>query len=199
MNLQNKERINDARLTQDMEISRHGTVQMFRRDYGDRNFTDKHNADVILEHEKPEMYAEKIDGEWCWVNGCSKCEGSMNYGENHSYQVCEKHNVCVECGIHRKYLTETPWGVTNGFKCKPCGDIQDRERRHRAFEKLDGEEPCTDYTSEIVCPHCGSELSNDDIHEDQEMNCDVCEGDMKLTVNYTVDYSTALIGERITR
>jgi len=121
MNNKFKEKINDNRLTSDMKRSRSGKTQLFRKDYGDNDFTSRENADVILEHELPEMYAELIDGEWYWVKECAHCEDAMNYRENWSYQWCDKHNVCIDCGISRKELTKIPWRVSNGaFQCQEC-------------------------------------------------------------------------------
>jgi len=192
-----KEKIKNNKLTADMKRSRSGRNQMFRKDYGDNKFTSEENADVILTHDLPEMYAELIDNEWYWVKGCSKCKDAVNFEESYSYSVCDKHNVCVNCETPRKDLKDIPWGHRDGFICKPCHDEDAKKLRKEAFEKLDDEEIYTNCTDEIICPHCGSENSNDDIHQDEDMQCHVCTGAFRLTVNYTIDYSTKTIGERL--
>lgn len=186
-----KEKINDTRLTPDMCRTRSGRTQLFRKDYGDREFTSRDNADVILEHELPEMYAELIDGEWYWVKECAKCEDAMNYGKVFSYQWCEKHNVCVDCGVHRRDLKETPWGVSIGaFRCKPCQEKQDKGTLEKAMEKRkDMNDWDFKYATTVLCPHCGSDNGTDEF-EDGVFECCVCIKDFSLALNYSVTYST---------
>jgi len=189
------ELIEEARLTIDMTRTRNGSTQMFRRDYGDNKFTDKNNADVILKHERPEMYAELIDEKWYWVNDCSKCNGVEN---KYSYVVCEKHDVCSECSTPRKQIKGSVYGVKNGWCCVPCMEILESITRKQAFDKLDGKEPRTICMDEVVCPHCGSGQGCDDIYENHEMECDVCKGVMTVDVSYRINYSTAVVGKRMT-
>jgi hypothetical protein len=139
------------------------------------------------------LYAERIDGAWYWVSGCSKCTGS---GERWSYVVCDKHNVCIACGTHRSALTETPWGHPDGFICKPCNDLKHEREKKDALDaaqlKGHSEEDC-EFTSEIICPCCASTISSDDIHQSQkEMECDVCDAVFDVEVDYSVSYTTKL-------
>lgn len=189
-----KELINDVRLTSDMKRSRSGVTQLFRKDYGDRQFTTSLNADVILTHERPEMYAELIDNKWYWVNGCSKCEDSINFGKTHSYSVCHEHNRCNDCGTHRSDLTETPWGTPNGFRCKPCQDKMDKETLRQAMQKratMDDSDFCC--SDNIFCPHCGSNNGSDVndfysyIHE-----CNVCNTTFSVQMNCTITFTTLI-------
>lgn len=185
-----KEKINDSRLTSEMKLTRSRGTQLFRKDYGDREFTSTENADVILKHESPEMYAQLIDKEWYWVKGCSKCEDSMNYGENHSYQVCYEHNRCVDCKTHRQDLKDIPWGVSNGFRCKPCQDKIDKETLKKALEKRkDMDDSDFHYADSVLCPYCSSDNGTDDF-SDGKYECHVCGDCFSLTISCTVEYST---------
>ena len=192
------ELINDKRLTPTMERSRNGRIQEFReKNQDDRSSISKKNCDVSLEHENKEMYAELIDGQWYWVNGCGQCNGEERSWN--TYIECEKHDVCSCCFIPRKKIKgNSVWGGNKGWTCKPCKETKDAEIRREAFEKLDGEEPDCSYTDEIICPHCGSVISNDDLHESTDIECHVCDGEISLEVDYTASYSTSIKGERIT-
>lgn len=199
-----KQKIEDDRLTIDMERTRSGKTQLFRKDYGDRNFTSEENADVVLTPPSKEMYAELIDGVWYWVKGCNKCKDSMNYGEKHSYQVCYEHDRCVSCGTHREDLTDIPWGHKDGFKCKVCADKEIAIQRSEAFEKVnakDYDEWDYKYNTSVICPHCGSDMGTDCIDHDeqtQEHECELCGGSFKLELDFEIKYSTKVIGERLT-
>lgn len=192
------ELLNDKRLTPTMERIRNGSVQMFReRNPDDRTFISKENADLILEHKTDRsMYAELIDGQWYWVTGCEECKGNPR-NTARSYIECDKHNVCVCCGISRKDIEGSVWGGINGWTCNPCHEAEKMERRRAAFEKLNGEEPDTTYMDSIICPHCGSEAGSEGVHEPQSMECYVCEGEFYVEVNWTPDFSTTIEGERM--
>ena len=83
----------------------------------------------------------------------------------------KKHDVCSSCNISRKEIQWAVWGCRNGWQCESCKQAEDLKIRQEAFEKLNGEEPDCTYSDEILCPHCGSEISNDDIHESQDLEC----------------------------
>ena len=191
--------IDDKRLTPTMERVRSGRTQLFReRNKNDRTFIDRDNADVILEHKNEEMYAELIDGQWYWISGCAECnDRERNIVD--SYIECEKHNVCISCFISRKDIKGSVWGGLKGWTCKPCKAAADLERRKAAFIRLDGEEPDCLYTSEIIYPHCDSEIEGGDINESQDVECEVCEGDLSVEVSYSALYSTSIKGERIVK
>ena len=189
------ELINDKRLTPTMERIRSGSTQLFREwNKDDHTFIGIENCDVKLNHENKEMFAELIDGKWYWVSGCSECNGKPR---GHSYIECEKHDVCSSCGCSRKDAGNGVWGGMYGWTCNSCKEANDSEMRREAFEKLDGEDPDCSYQDKIICPHCGSEVSNDDIHESQDMECYVCEGEFSLEVEWTPSYSTTVKGDRI--
>ncbi len=197
-----KQKIEDDRLNPSLERIRSGTNQKFYPS----NYKNW-DKDILFTLPAPskEMYAELIDGIWYWVKGCSKCEDSMNYGESHSYQVCHEHDRCVQCNTHRKSLTQIPWGHQNGFICKPCSDENDTRIREEAFKKVNSEDYdgsdciCNDT---VICPHCGSDNGIEQIDYEamvQLQECCVCKGKYKLTLNFIVDYSTEVIGERLTK
>ncbi|MDX9744480.1 MAG: hypothetical protein RBT59_11715 [Arcobacteraceae bacterium] len=197
-----KQKIEDDRLNPTLERVRSGTTQKFYPP-----LSSGRDKDILFTLPAPssEMYAELIDGVWCWVKGCSKCEDSMNYGASHSYQVCYEHNRCVQCNTHRLDLTEIPWGHKDGFICKPCADKNDMETRRKAFEKVNSEDYDEDnylYQDSVICPHCGSDNGPEEVDYTEtqlEQECYICTGRYILTLNYSVDYSTKVIGERLTK
>ncbi|QOQ76450.1 hypothetical protein IMF22_05165 [Pseudomonas poae] len=145
------------------------------------------------------LYAERIDGAWYWVSGCAKCNGT---DEKYSYVVCDKHNVCRLCSTHRSKLTEAPWGHPDGFTCKPCQDAEDAFAKAAALAKVAE----TDYDEwdyrnldECKCPHCATVVHIEaEDYGDKNMECDTCKGLFELTTEYSVSFTTKVIGERIT-
>lgn len=155
--------------------------------------------EVSLRPPENGLYAERIDGAWYWVSGCAKCNGT---GEKYSYSVCDKHNVCRLCGTHRSKLTETPWGHPDGFTCKPCQDAEDAVTKAEALAKVAE----TDYDEwdyrcqdECKCPHCATVIHIEaEDYGDKNMACDTCGGEFYLVTEYTVQFTTTVIGECIT-
>ena len=195
----NKELINDSRLTPTMERVRSGRTQLFReRNKNDRSFVSDENCDVSLKNEKRSKYAELINGEWYWVEGCAECTGEER-GAVSCYLECEQHDRCRDCNTNRKDITETPWGGVKGWQCQPCYRDQMSDIREEAFRKLDGEEPDCDYTDNIICPHCGSEIYDDDFHEDTDAECNICEGELSIEVSHSRVFITTIKGKRITQ
>ncbi len=193
--------IENDKLTPEMERIRSGRTQLFRRKGLDNNFTSKDNADVILTHENKAMYAKLIDGKWYWVSGCAECNGKPRdcWG---SYIECEKHDVCKICAKPRSDFKEAVWGGKDGWKCNSCQEVLDAEVRRAAFEKLASKEYDEwDFrgTDNIVCPHCGSSYNHDcDIPEDKE-ECRVCGGEYNVEPEYSVTFSTSVVGKRLTK
>jgi hypothetical protein len=188
------EPINDPRLTPDLKLMRSGSVMQFSVP---ENRT--HIPDIEIKAPRPELKAELVDGIWVWVNDCHECNGNP---ANWSYVKCDKHNVCVDCKTPRKELTEIPWGVAGGFRCKPCQKILDDERRATALAKVASEDyDPSDYqlTDEVTCPHCASTFLPDDPGRmAKEQECDICNGKFSVEVDYSVTFSTEIIGERVT-
>ena len=186
-----KELIQDKRLTLTMQRWRSGRTQVFK---------EKNKDDVRLEHKNKEMYAELIDNQWYWVNGCGSCNG-----EGRSYKTyieCEVHDVCRSCEVGRKEIKGSVWGYSKGWMCTPCHEAEQLEIRRQAFEKFNEDkldEHHFLYMDGIKCPHCGSEISNDDMYETQDIECSVCEGEISLEVEHSFTYSTSIKGKRITQ
>jgi len=195
------ELINDDRLTTDMKVTRAGSTMLFRRDYGDRHFTSVENADVIIEAPRRELFAKLIDGNWYWVNDCPECNGKE---PRWAYIKCEEHDRCVDCRIKKSEIEgNIVWGHERGFRCNSCQEYLNKKTRREALEKVAKEEyDPYDYRSndDIVCPHCKTVHHHElcDGLPGPEMKCEVCGGEFEVETEYTVTYSTSVIGERVT-
>ena len=116
-------KINDKRLFSYTNRTRGGSEQVFYTGNDDRDW-DRYraeggvqNADVKM-HDKPDTirlkppeehyYAQLIDGEWWWVNGCGLCNGRPR--DWATYIECKKHDVCRTCHIPRAKLKDIPFG-----------------------------------------------------------------------------------------
>ncbi len=183
-----------------MNRVRSGPTQIFReKNKEDREYIGDNNFDVSLKHENKQMFAELIEGEWYWVNGCAECNGEERGWK--TYIECEKHDRCSVCFINRKHISGAVWGSSKGWICRPCKAAEKLEIRRQAFEEFNkSEHDDWDFTSnnEIICPHCGSEIGKDGMHESQDIECHVCEGEIILEVEYTATYSTSIKGKRVT-
>ncbi len=70
-------------------------------------------------------YSKEIDGVWHWVEGCDHCNGSPI---KWAYVRCDKHDVCVDCGVDRERAAKSPcidgigavWGCSDGWRCNDC-------------------------------------------------------------------------------
>jgi hypothetical protein len=150
--------------------------------------------EVRLEPPIEGLYAERFDDGWFWVCGCHKC---LENGKPYSYIVCYEHDRCVTCKTHRTELKETPWGRPDGFQCKPCAEKEHEEDKRKALEEAQerghSEDDCY-YTANIICPVCGSECSDDDMHEksEHEVTCDVCDTEFNVQVEYEARYTSSL-------
>lgn len=191
--------IQDERLTPELKRVRSGRKQAFYLPTNRSLQTE--DADITLEPPEPHIYAELIDGQWYWLNGCAECNGEpRDWG---TYIECEEHNRCRTCGIKRAELTEAPWAGKNGWQCKPCADIEKRANRLRALEAAAAEEfDEYDYmhNTNIKCPHCNHEYkpcTADGLPEGAH-ECDVCGGEYSIEPEPCVYYTTRLIGERLT-
>lgn len=150
--------------------------------------------EVQLEPPMRGLYAEKFEDGWFWVCGCHTC---LQNNKPYSYIVCEEHNRCVTCGTHRNDLTETPWGHRDGFQCKPCHSDQEATRKEEALEAASAkghtEDDCF-YTTEILCPVCASEYSDDELHEagEHDVTCAVCDSEFMVEIEYEARYTSTL-------
>lgn len=190
-------RINDTRLTPEMERIRSGSTQLFREVNGSRNFTSHENADVILTPPEKNYYAELINGEWHWVNGCAECNGRPRSWA--SYIECDKHNVCRNCKASRDQITEAPWGGADGWQCKPCADKEHQEEKESALAAAaEKEYDEWDYRheDEVKCPYCNTTIEDSGdgelyqaLDKEMEIECDVCDHTFLLEAESTVTWT----------
>lgn len=101
--------------------------------------------------------------------------------------MCEKHNVCIECGIKRADLDHAPWASSKGaFLCKPCETKLKAEGiKQRIADGFDHED-----TDEVVCPHCGYEHSDSWEAGEGKGECPDCGGLFTMERDVSVSYST---------
>lgn len=136
------------------------------------------------------LYAERIDGAWWWVCGCERCLGT----DKSSYSVCKEHDRCITCQCTREQLTEIPWGVQGGWRCKPCGSRLRQERKEKALADAAAkdftEDDCS-YTDSILCPHCSSAQDSEDRTQSTKgIQCSVCDGLFDMEIEWNPTYTT---------
>jgi transposase-like protein len=165
--------------------------------WNERRGNSSDNGLPEIKLEAPKGYkAEKIDGSWFWVNDCPDCTKS---GKKYPYKKCDEHDVCVDCGTHRKELKKTPWGHPKGFKCVPCADLENKKRlidQMIKFEEANYTYGDFQHNSVIKCPYCGfdNEPENDDYGcngEESDYECNLCEKTFSVVVNIEFDWSTS--------
>lgn len=141
------------------------------------------------------LYAKRFEDGWYWVCDCPKCLGKYN---PYPYIVCDEHNRCETCGIHRNDLKEKgAWGVPGGWQCYDCHDREHEERKSVALEQARENEHSEDdcyYTNKIICPVCASENSRDDMREsgEHEVTCNVCDEEFTVEIEYDICYTSYL-------
>lgn len=149
---------------------------------------------VKLDPPQHGLYAERFEDGWYWVCGCNKC---LENDELYSYIVCDEHDRCITCKIHRKQLKESPWGKADGWQCKPCNSKEHEEQKEKSIKEArqsgHSEDDCS-YIDEIICPVCASENSKDDIYGDNEheLTCYVCDTEFIVTIEYEPTYTSSL-------
>lgn len=150
--------------------------------------------EVKLNPPQEGLYAERFEDGWYWVCGCPKCLGN---DDPYPYIVCDEHNRCETCGIHRDDVKEGPaWEVRGGWQCDPCHTREHEERKNAALEAArergHSEDDCW-YTDKIICPICASECSSDDMHGgEHEVTCDVCDTEFSVVIEYEARYTSYL-------
>ncbi len=131
-------KIDDHRLSPYTKRNRVGSEQIFY------NVDDKSNI-ILIRPPEIHYYAELLNGEWWWVNGCAECNGNPRAWS--TYIECNKHNVCDHCGRSRNELTESVWGTKCGWICDSCYHKEHETKELNAIpENL----------SEKKCKNCGS-------------------------------------------
>ena len=188
--------INDSRLTPDLRRIRSGTTQEFQYlETAKRTF----KADFTIEPPERHIYAELVDGQWFWVNGCDECHGRE--GSWVTYIKCEEHDVCRSCKIPRSRLTETPWGHPKGFECKSCHttrrEIEKMDALSKVQRKIYHEWDYEGLTSP-TCPYC--EYEYEPCHnfyeaDDEVIECDRCDNKFKLYSEPRVEFNSYRIKE----
>lgn len=208
------EKINDSRLVNYTNRTRSGNEQIFYTGTDSRDF-DRYKADqaasnstnvkmhdkpdtIRLKHAERHFFAELIDGEWWWVNGCYECNGLER--DWMCYVECDQHNVCRTCKTPRSEIKDSVWGGKHGWQCNSCEAEESLKRKRDALAAVADEEfDEWDFRNndEVVCPHCKSKY-NPDEPRDGAQTCDVCDGEYELEIEYSVSYTTKLKGERLT-
>lgn len=203
--------IDDTRLSDYTNRTRSGSTQVFYTGNDSRDFpryqmerkTDpsapmQDKPDTIrLEPPEQHYYAELIDGDWWWVNGCAECNGRPR--DWMTYIECEKHNRCRTCKLPRDKIIGIPWGDKNGWQCESCKAKEKKLLRKKRLQEVAAQGYDSydyQYCDTIMCPHCGTSYDPDeDPQGDQE--CDLCGGKYTLDIQVTRTFSTAVIGKRI--
>ena len=203
------EKINDPRLLGHTKRSRNGSEQVFYTGNDSRDF-DRYGAEGgnqshgVKMHDKPDTirieppekhyYAQLIDGEWWWLNGCGECNG--NRRDWMTYIECHNHNVCAHCGCDRDSLTEVPRGRENGWVCEPCADIEHEQKKAHALAAMPSDEDFCDWDyhnlHKIKCPHCDYEFSDSWEHledDNEEQECPRCDNVFTVTAVHNIEYN----------
>lgn len=186
--------INDSRLTPDLCRTRAGRIQQFSTPETARKTFE---PDFKIEPPEPHIYAELINNQWNWVNGCDECNGKE--GTWLTYIKCKEHDVCHSCKAARHTLKSAPWGHPKGIMCSPCMD------KHRAIEKAEALAKVEargfdeyDYMdiSFAKCPYCDFELDAHEIpNESETLKCGQCDNKFELEVHYNPTFTSRRIGK----
>ncbi|WP_449555237.1 hypothetical protein [Lelliottia amnigena] len=188
--------INDSRLFSGIERARSGKVQMFgkRIVQGGKCIQE---CDFEITPPERSWYSKEINGVWHWVEGCSHCNGSP---KDWDYVRCDKHDVCVDCGVDRENAATSTsggvWGCRGGWRCNNCQEQINRKRLAEAEARIipDDEYDSTDFwhEDEAKCPWCKADISTDESYNatQEEHQCHECERHFKLTAEHSVSWTT---------
>ena len=206
-------KIQDPRLAGYTNRTRSGSHQVFYTGNDSRDF-DRYHAEggasnhSVKMHDKPDTiqlepsekhhYAELIDGEWWWLNGCAECNG--NPRDWMTYIECDKHNVCRSCRASRSEITEPPWGGKSGWQCVPCANAEKAALKLERLQAMAAKEYDEwDYQNqdEVICPHCEYSFQPDSDDPDGSEQCEVCDGEYTVDTEYSRTFSTTVVGERV--
>jgi hypothetical protein len=132
---------------------------------------------------------------------CPVCRGEPRNA--FVFDLCETHNVCVECGIsHAEAVAMgTPWAHIQGWICVACNTRAERAELVEGLKKVRECEVDGDYLDAPTCPHCG--LEDDTSGEspsvfEGERECERCGGKYEIEAEYSVTYCSTIVGERVT-
>lgn len=200
-------KICDDRLIGYTKRTRSGREQVFYTGNDERDFP-RYNADGggrkhnVTMHDKPDtiriqppekhIYAELIDGEWWWVNGCGPCNGEDR--GHKTYIECLEHDVCRTCHRHRSEFKDSVWGGRNGWQCRPCQEVEHEEEKREALDAMPEEFDDSDfhYMNEITCPYCAYEFSDSWEHSEddsEDHDCPRCENVFEVTAEISVTFN----------
>ncbi len=155
---------------------------------------------IHIEPPKRSWYAELIDGEWWWVEGCAECNGDPR--DWMTYIECDEHNVCRCCKTKSENLPEgmTRWGGRTGWICDACNTVKHEEEKQEALEKMPADEDfdAWDYQGldEITCPYCAYEFSdsfesaNDN---EEEHDCPRCDNTFTVTAVHSLTFDCSRV------
>lgn len=181
-------KINNPRIVNYTQRTRSGDTQVFCTG------NDEHGVAITIRIKAPERswYAELIDGEWWWLDGCNQCNDRDR--SVHGYlNACDKHDTCVTCHKPRSEIKDTVWGHKQGFQCQPCHDIAHEAAKQAALAAMPEEYDSWDYhgKDEITCPYCAFEFSDsfESYGDDNETHeCPVCDNDFKVTAVHSLTF-----------
>jgi len=199
-------KINDDRLSDYKNRMRSGSEQVFYTGNDERDFeryraeggNSRHNVTM---HDKPdtiriqapmrEYYAELIEGEWWWLNGCGECNGRPR--DWMAYVECEKHNVCRTCETPRSKITGAAWGGKHGWQCQACHEREHEMEKQAAIAAMPEEHESWDYhgMDEITCPYCKYEFNDSSEcgdHNDEDHDCPRCDNTFKVTAVHSLTF-----------
>jgi hypothetical protein len=156
----------------------------------------------VLRHEKQEYYANLIEGEWYWINGCYECCGEKR--DWMCYSVCNEHDVCRTCGRHNSNPeVKTRWGGKEGWQCNICHDTEKEKEQAKWKAKIEDDYCEWDFEGKdsVTCPWCTYEwdyydsYSNHCDSDDEEVVCEMCDNKFSVTGVQSITFNT----ERISR
>ncbi|VEB97369.1 Uncharacterised protein [Cedecea lapagei] len=188
--------INDTRLFPCIERVRSGFVQKFgkRIVQGGKCIQE---CDFEITPPERSWYSKEIDGVWHWVEGCSHCNGNP---KDWDYVRCDKHDVCVDCGVDRdnaeKSTSGAVWWCSGGWRCNDCQERINKKRLAEAESRIvpDDEYDEMDFwrEDEARCPWCKAEISTDESYDayQEEHTCYECERHFKLTAEHSISWTT---------
>lgn len=205
-------KIDDPRIAAYTQRQRNGSTQVFytgddprdwdryREEGGHIGNAKMHNKPdtIYIDPPKKSYYAELIDGEWWWMEGCEECNGRPR--SHKTYIECDEHNRCRRCGCGRDALTEPPWGGGNGWRCKPCAQIEHDIAKEEALNSMPDHFDEWDYhgVHDITCPYCAYKFSDSWEHHDadeEEQECPRCDHVFTVTAVHSLTFDCSRIEE----
>lgn len=190
--------INDSRLFPGINRVRAGSKQYF----GERIVKGGkciQECDFEIIPPQRSWYAKEIEGSWHWVEGCDHCNDNVkDWG---GYIRCEKHDVCVDCGIDRHKASKSEssgavWGCSGGWRCNDCQEDRNAKRLAEAEARIPPDDEYDEWDfyneDEAKCPWCKAEVNTDESYdaESEECECGECERKFKLTAVHSVGWTT---------